>query len=112
MEDVLEFLRGFWHGFSTFYESVPEVVLKGLQFFVGWLVDMAAALFGWLPDHVPLVLPPASSVVQLLGVFGTFGRYVDWALVLPIFGLILAYKLTILFYGAYRAVLGLVPFLK
>jgi hypothetical protein len=105
-------IQGIWHGVGGFFESLPEKILAGMRMFVAWLVDMAVSLFGWLPDHVPLVLPPPDSLGKLMRPVGMFSRFIDLPFVFGIFGLLMVYTLAVLLYSAYRAVLGLVPMLK
>jgi hypothetical protein len=97
---------------GRWFGSLPEKIMQGFQYFLAWLMDLAAGLFAWLPDHTPLALPDVSGVFQIMAIFGTYARWVHWPVVLGVFGLIIGYKLAVLLYAAYRAVLGLVPMLK
>jgi hypothetical protein len=109
---VVAWLQSILQFVAEFILSIGEKVLQALTFFLAWLVDMAVALFSWLPDHRPLALPDPASVGQVLSILGVYARWVHWPFVLAIFVLIIVYKGTILLYGAYRAVLGLIPMFK
>jgi hypothetical protein len=96
----------------TALQNVVSWIGTALHSFLLWIIGLAVALTAWIPNHVPLSWPEPESFGLLFRGIGVIGRFVHLPLLLATLTIMVTYGLFVMFYAAYRFVLGIVPTFK